>query len=85
MDTHERVGVHAMRLQVGDAVRVRPNPEVDETLWDEQGFVLEFDRDNRPIVELGDGGDCAFNPDQLDLVATSDEVERPGAPGPGPF
>lgn len=41
-----------MRLSVGDAVRVRPNPEVDETLWDEQGLVLDFDRDNRVLVEL---------------------------------
>lgn len=72
-----------MRLRVGDAVRVRPNPEVDETLWDEQGVVLEFDEDNRPIVELGGGGDCAFNPDQLDLVAPSEDIERPGSPGFG--
>lgn len=70
-----------MNLKVGDTVRVRPSPEVDETLWDEQGVVVDVDPDNRPIVELGGGGDCAFNADQLDLVAASEEVERPGQPG----
>lgn len=66
------MGVHAMRLKVGDAVRVRPNPEVDETLWDEQGYVLDFSEDNRVLVELGDGADCAFNPDQLDILAPTE-------------
>jgi len=47
------VGETHVRLSVGDAVRVRPNPEVDETLGDEQGLVIDVDRDNRVLVELG--------------------------------
>jgi hypothetical protein len=75
------VGEIHVRLSVGDAVRVRPNPEVDETLWDEQGLVLDVDRDNRVLVELGEEGDRAFNPHQLDLIAPTED-QGPDAPGP---
>lgn len=76
------MGFPNMRLRVGDAVRVRPNPEVDETLWDEQGFVLDIGEENRVFVELGSGEDCAFNPDQLDIVAPMEARGGPDAVDP---
>ncbi len=64
-----------VQLRVGDSVRVRVAPDVDETLWDAEGIVAGFRPDNRVLVELGDGADCIFNPEQVDLVEPTDVAE----------
>lgn len=69
------MGRDTMQFQVGDTVRVRVTPEVDEPLWDEEGVVLDVDPDNRLVVELGGGGESLLTPEQVDLVATREESD----------
>lgn len=61
-----------VHVRVGDTVRIRVCPDVDEQLWDETGLVAAFTPENRLVIELGDGADCTLNPDQLDLVHAED-------------
>lgn len=75
------VGGPHMDLRVGDGVRVIPSPEVDETLWDEEGLVLDLPGEGRVVVELGGGGECAFNRDQLELVVPSEDQGPPSVFG----
>lgn len=64
-----------MQLRVGDSVRIRVTPDVDETLWDSEGIVAAFTAENRLVLELDDGADCTVNPDQVELVKATDVAE----------
>ncbi len=55
-----------MHVRVGDPVKVRIAPDVDQCLWGEEGFVTALTSDQRVIVELQDGSDVTVNPDQVE-------------------
>lgn len=55
-----------MHVRVGDPIKVRVAPDVDQSLWGQEGFVAGFTDENRVIVELDDGADVTMNPDQIE-------------------
>jgi hypothetical protein len=71
-------------FEIGDAVRVRVTPDVDSSLWDDEGVVLAFTSDEIPVVELSDGTNMPFDPEQLDLVEPA-EAKGPDAMFGPPF
>ncbi len=73
------------QMRVGDPVRFRVTPDVDASLWDEEGFVAGFTRDDRLLVELGDGTDVTAMPDQVDPVDRVDVRDAFRGTAVGPF
>lgn len=74
-----------MRVRIGDPVRLRTAPDVDPSLWDREGLVAAFTRDDQLVIELEDGADVTVLPDHVDRVEHVDVAAAFRGTTIGPF